>query len=204
MSMATNVKAIRKANFISLIREHGGASALAKLIGTSASYISQIMSPKTNVPIGERLARRIEEALALGAGWMDTDHEGVSEAGAPIASDEDVRALASRAIVMTASDRPRLRRRPLSSRAFAYLMRSDDMQPAIPQGSYLIVDPELEPKPGSVCLIASPAGTFVRELSQNFDGSVILKAANPAFPPAVKGEDTKIVGVVTDAHRPLI
>lgn len=66
-----DVKQIRKANILKLYELHGGPSGLARKVGTSESYLSQITSDKGNRNIGDKLARNIEMALNLPRGWMD-------------------------------------------------------------------------------------------------------------------------------------
>lgn len=66
-----DVKQIRKTNILKLYEQHGGPAGLARKVGTSESYLSQITSDKGTRNIGDQLARKIEKALALPRGWMD-------------------------------------------------------------------------------------------------------------------------------------
>lgn len=73
---------IRRANLELAIKKARTAASLASLIQTAPAYLSQIRNAapdsKTGTPktMGDDLARRIEAALGIGAGWMDMDHSG--------------------------------------------------------------------------------------------------------------------------------
>lgn len=77
--MKTNDE-IRRANLGIAIERVGTAARLADLSGTAPAYLSQIKnaSPdsKSGTPktMGDDMARRIEEAIGEGSGWMDADH----------------------------------------------------------------------------------------------------------------------------------
>ena len=66
----------RRENLDLLIHEAGSATALARLAGTSASYLSQVrhqMAASSGRPraVGNALAARLERAMGKPAGWMD-------------------------------------------------------------------------------------------------------------------------------------
>lgn len=71
-------KDIRRQNLRALINEHtlNGLSraAFAEKVGVTASQLSQVASPKFVRNIGDLLARRVESAFGLPAGWMDNIH----------------------------------------------------------------------------------------------------------------------------------
>lgn len=66
------ISAGRLKNLLKLIDRYGGASALAKELGVTIAYISQMKSGNPSFPIGERASRKIEEKLGLEVGWLDT------------------------------------------------------------------------------------------------------------------------------------
>lgn len=83
MSDMTNDE-IRHANLLMLIERVGGMRQLADRLGhSSTSTLSQMKnrSPdsKTGKPkgVGVALARKLEKAMGLDAGWMDIPHESV-------------------------------------------------------------------------------------------------------------------------------
>ncbi|KMV71895.1 repressor [bacteria symbiont BFo1 of Frankliniella occidentalis] len=72
-------KEIRRINLRYLMDEYvqaGKSKAnFADEIGMPASQLSQVASSKPVRNIGDLVARRIEEALGLGRGWLDVPHE---------------------------------------------------------------------------------------------------------------------------------
>jgi DNA-binding transcriptional regulator YdaS (Cro superfamily) len=56
-----------------VIREAGGASALAALIGTPKSHISAMQSGARGM--GDALAAKIERKTERPVGWMDEEHD---------------------------------------------------------------------------------------------------------------------------------
>lgn len=71
-------KEIRRANLAALIESHGSIRALADKVGTAPNYLSEIKNRERDM--GDRLARKIEGALELPTGWMDTSHVAEQEA----------------------------------------------------------------------------------------------------------------------------
>lgn len=66
---------VRRANLLKLIQgSFLSHKEMAAKIGTSSSYVTQILSDNINKPMGHPLARKIEEAFNLARGWMDIDH----------------------------------------------------------------------------------------------------------------------------------
>ncbi len=70
-----NVKDKRKSNLKLLIAEYDTIRALAETVGTDASYLSQITSPKGTRNVGDSLARTLERGTGKPDGWMDEFHE---------------------------------------------------------------------------------------------------------------------------------
>lgn len=70
-----DVFAIRRKNLRALIRQHEGATNLAKLLGySSPSYLSQMVGPAKTRPVTEKVARQIENRLRMPSGWLDKVH----------------------------------------------------------------------------------------------------------------------------------
>lgn len=68
-----DANAARRANLQDLAKQHGSLERLAELTGSAPGHLSQINNGTRNM--GPRVARRFEQKLSLGAGWMDTrDH----------------------------------------------------------------------------------------------------------------------------------
>lgn len=69
-------KKIRLKNLQRLLAEAGTAVALAEAAHTSPVYLSQILSQKTKAKIGDKLARKLEQAGGKTKGWLDILHPG--------------------------------------------------------------------------------------------------------------------------------
>ena len=69
----------RHRNLERLIKEAGSVSRLARLVGTSSSYLSQVRH-RTVTPsgqprgVGDRLASKLEAGMGKPAGWLDEPH----------------------------------------------------------------------------------------------------------------------------------
>lgn len=63
---------IRKSNLEQLVKDFGGAVALAKLICTQKSHMSAMLSGARGV--GDALAARLEKKCEKDPGWMDIAH----------------------------------------------------------------------------------------------------------------------------------
>lgn len=76
--MPSVVAAIRLENLRHLCGpERGGQRALADKLGMGEAQMSQLLGKHKN--IGARLARRIESALSLPEGWMDVEHNDLTD-----------------------------------------------------------------------------------------------------------------------------
>lgn len=104
MSDMKSIKEIRRANFARAIEEKCGGNqtdAAARLEYSTPSLVSRYATGKKD--IGDRAARKMEEAFGLPPNWMDADHGSSGEvvvrlAGAPAwpfpsISEADIRAL---------------------------------------------------------------------------------------------------------------
>jgi hypothetical protein len=68
-------KMVRRANLSLLVHEVGSVTALAKMVSTAQSYLSQIIGPRPVRSVGDELARRLEFVCKKPHGWMDVTHE---------------------------------------------------------------------------------------------------------------------------------
>ena len=64
-------KAVRARNIEHLVRTHMGPTAFGRLVDRDQVQVSQWLGGK---PIGDRLARHIEDSLAKPTGWLDQPH----------------------------------------------------------------------------------------------------------------------------------
>ncbi|AZG14949.1 MULTISPECIES: hypothetical protein [Cupriavidus] len=74
-----DIKTIRKLNVRLLERDIGSLSGLARMAGTSQSYLSQCVGPAAIRSIGDEMARRLEHAMGKPFGWLDELHTDESE-----------------------------------------------------------------------------------------------------------------------------
>ena len=85
LNAGMDTKAIRRKNLIGLIhsRANGNVTAFAEAVGRPPPNIQRAIKEPSLDPakrdsqrdVGEKLARSIEEKLALPSGWMDIDHD---------------------------------------------------------------------------------------------------------------------------------
>ena len=74
--MASNVYAFRRENLRKLIDQWHGPGALgAKLGYSNASFLVQMAGPNPTREVSERTARKVERALDLPVGWLDSEPE---------------------------------------------------------------------------------------------------------------------------------
>lgn len=69
---------IRRENLRAIANEKGGITALANLIGKSQGQLSHLIGKAPSKPIGEKIAREIEQKIGLERLWLDRPH-GINE-----------------------------------------------------------------------------------------------------------------------------
>lgn len=70
------IYAVRRDNLRAYIRDHGGATSVAKALGrTNASTLSQLVGSNATRLMGEKSARDYERKLALPVGWFDVQRD---------------------------------------------------------------------------------------------------------------------------------
>jgi len=80
------------------VTDHGGPTSVAKALGYSnGSFLSQLIGPNPTRPFTEKVARSIEERLALAPGWLDSQVPLVAREPAPADYIAGVRAVATAA-----------------------------------------------------------------------------------------------------------
>lgn len=192
-----DVKQQRKINIQKLIRKSGNQVKFAAKVGTSTSYVAQILSEKTRGDCGDKFARQIESGFALPEGWLDEDHDEKNVRMLPFFSASDVVMLADdkkpQEVVYVSTDRV------MSERAFAMKIEGDDMQPKIPAGAVILVDPSVDQVPGCIVVLVSSGRVFVREITASADGRTMLKPANERYPLEVFTNDMVFVGRVVES-----
>lgn len=64
----------RAENLKLLAKQHGGQIRLSLKLGFSRAWLSQLIGRTASRQIHEKVARQVEEALALEEGWLDKAH----------------------------------------------------------------------------------------------------------------------------------
>ena len=219
----------RHRNLERLIEEAGSASRLARLVGTSSSYLSQVRN-RTTTPsgqprgIGNRLASMLEAGMGKPSGWLDEPH--VDGANAPPQPSSHGDGLIhgkgrlcplvswvqagdwSEAHDLGSTGDENLHICPVScgSNTFALRVKGESMAPEFQEDDVIFVDPDRSPDPNSyvvVCTEATGEATFKKLIEEG--GQQYLRAVNPAWPnPIVEARpDARIRGVVVYKGRQL-
>jgi len=149
-----DIKQIRLRNLRSLISESGTIANLARLSETAPAYLSQILNSlptSTGKPrsVGDKLARKLEQALNKPYGWMDRDHENADDTKlqtiptVPILDIEQALKHLTRPLVSNADSVPI----PIVTSHLAFAMRvwDDSMSPKFHSGDIIFIDPEVTP-----------------------------------------------------------
>lgn len=209
-----DIKAIRRKNLEMLLSDAHTFDAIAKKVGIDPNYLSQINTGYRGM--GDRTARRIEDAYGQMLGWMDTLHLSVSEQNfepvtrtllkVPLISwvsaghPKDV----ADPYQPGAAESWEEIEGPVSNLAFALRVRGDSMiapdGTGFPDGSIIVVEPAREAKNKDFVIARfqnRDEATFKQYI---IDGpNILLKALNPAYPTIVVNSDARISGVVTEA-----
>lgn len=228
--MEMSVKQIRLWNARSLADRAGGISNFAEKIGKSQSYASQIIGATPSKTIGHRVAEDIAQAFGLSLAWMDTAHPKewrhisdnewadallrilpeTNETGASYAVTSPAPALCQLPVLSwEATGRPTPNGEgddymavPFQTGPRAYILpvEGDAMAPDYPAGGFIIIDPDLEPRPNDdVIAFAVNAGRAVFRRLATDGGTSLLIATNPRYPTLDAGS---IIGCVVGYFRP--
>lgn len=89
---------------------------------------------------------------------------------------------------------------PINRHTYALQVRGDSMEPDIPDGSVVIVEPDMDPLPGDYVIAGNgDAEATLKQLIRD-GGEWFLKPSNPRYPVRPLG-DGKVVGVVRSLER---
>lgn len=216
-------KEIRKANLESLIEQKKLESGMTKAqfaesIDTSPAALSQLMGDKPNRNIGDKMARKIENALNLPSGWMDTLHSNDGEPNVVYRGINETRGCYPVISWVSAGQwmealEPYHRKSidrwydttvVCSNDSFWLDVKGDSMTSpgglSIPEGAAILVDPEVEPINGKL-VVAKLEGdneaTFKKLVIDA--GRRFLKPLNPYYPMIEINGNCRIIGVIVDA-----
>ena len=209
---------IRLDNLQRLIAEAGSARRLAKLSGSSASYVCQVRTQRPTPSgsprgIGDDLAARFEKAMGKPDGWMDEFHAGEDPApvnaepgpGAhgvrPLISWVQAGAWTDAADSFSAHDAEAWLPCPVrcSPDTFVLRVRGESMEPRFRDGDLIFVDPAVPPDHGRFVVVReqdtheAAFRQLIVEGEQHY-----LKALNPDWPARIvqSNSTASICGVV--------
>lgn len=203
-------KQIRLINLRMLLKEAKSAASLAVAANTSPAYLSQILSNKAKGRIGDKLARKLEEALGKPRGWLDVLHETAIHASAvkfiPLLEINaamrwygDDKGTSEKAMNLTNDNTE-------TKQIFCIEMQGDSMVSAlniassICPGDRVIIDTTLEPSLGDIVLVKINNSIKIRQLAE--DGNErILQSFNPQYPIVPFSDELQILGVVSEIRR---
>lgn len=201
-----DIKQIRLRNLRSLIAESGTIANLARMSETAPAYLSQILNSlptSTGKPrsVGDKLARKLEQALHKSYGWMDKDHDNSDDA--ELSSIQQVPLLDMEQALKHLT-RPQLQNSEMipipiitSDLAFAIRVWDDSMSPKFQQGDIIVVDPEIAPVTNdfTLCLFSEAPHTLVLRQVRDSNGRM-LEAMNTHYPAHPINNTDKIIGKV--------
>ena len=199
-----DIKQIRLSNLRTLISESGTIANLARLSETAPAYLSQILNSlptSTGKPrsVGDKLARKLEQALNKSYGWMDKDHESPDTAHLQVV--QHVPLLDMEQVLKHLSRPHRYQGEMIpvpietSHLAFAIRMWDESMSPKFQVGDIIVIDPEVAPVANDFvfCVPGDNHDTPLLRLMQDTDGRQLV-AINPGFTSHRLNSTDKIVG----------
>nr|WP_318382705.1 LexA family transcriptional regulator [uncultured Enterobacter sp.] len=216
-------KEIRKVNLEALFEqkrvEEGLTKAqFAELADMSPAMLSQLIGENPNRNVGDRLARKIETALSLPVGWMDSLHSKDTPGNVSFSGKHEPKGSYPVISWVSAGEwmeavEPYHRRAverwyettvDCSEDSFWLDVKGDSMTSpgglSIPEGAAILVDPEVEPRNGKLVvakLEKDNEATFKKLVIDA--GRRFLKPLNPQYPMIEINGNCKIIGVVVDA-----
>lgn len=187
-------KSIRKTNLASLLDDHLKASkgnskaTFSELISVSPSQLSQVMGENSVRNIGDKLARKIEVALSLPGGWLDTLHlpsgdgeveyagvvkEGfvpvVGEAILGIDGSVDMIEFRSGWLQMYSADK----------QAYGLKVKGDSMFPRIQSGEFVLIEPNTAIHSGDEVFVRTKDGhNMIKVMTKTRDGGYQFSSVN--------------------------
>jgi len=192
-------KSIRKTNLASLLDDHlkankGNSKAtFSELISISPSQLSQVMGENSVRNIGDKLARKIEVALSLPGGWLDTLHlscreseveyvgvvkEGfvpvVGEAILGIDGSVDMIEFRSGWLQMYSADKE----------AYGLKVKGDSMFPRIQSGEFVLIEPNTVIHSGDEVFVRTKDGhNMIKVMTKTRDGGYQFSSVNNEHKP---------------------
>lgn len=192
-------KDIRKQNLESLLVQHlaevsATKASFASKLGIAGSYLSQMTGDSPERNVGDRMARKVEAALDLPRGWMDTLHaqdfksEELEYAGkvkngyvpvvgeAILGVDGSVDMIEFRAgwLQMYSGDKD----------AYGLRVKGDSMYPRIHSGEFVLIEPNTHIHSGDEVFVRTTDGhNMIKVMTKTRDGSYQFSSINNEHKP---------------------
>ncbi|CAK9890035.1 MULTISPECIES: S24 family peptidase [Pseudomonas] len=202
-----DIYAIRKHNLVQLLGTQRKASC-AERWGMSPAHLSQILSTRTEKNLGDEVARRIEQAERLPAGWMDVLQ---GEAALPVSANK---ALAGEFVTIAHFDIRGSMGKGTTPPAHVEVIRDltvhldwlrgqgisfssalnlaiisgdgDSMAGTFNDGDPLLVDRGInEVRSDAIYVFSLDGDLFVKRLQRLTDGGLRMISDNPLYPPVL-------------------
>lgn len=214
---------IRRSNLSALCKKMtgGNVTRFGELIGRSQSATSDLLLGRKS--FGEKMARSIEENLNLDSGYLDNINVFADEKtreirpeGTPNTTDGP--ALKGQVPLIswvqagafcTAIDlhQPGIAEDwvdttvPIKNHTYALKVVGDSMEPNFPEGTIIIVEPEMDPIPGDYVIARNEhhEATFKQLIKDGSDW--FLKPLNPRYPIKQLKTTDEICGVIRSAEQ---
>lgn len=211
-----DIKEVRRVNLQRLIADYESQQALADAVDLTPAVFSQIINKRRNM--GEKMARKVEARLGLVNGWLDRQQreeesnvrelpENYHVVRVPVLTWVQAGPFVESYVSVEPIEYIAL---PLKNtrRAYCLIVEGDSMvgppgSDSYPPGSYIVLNPDLEPQNGSR-VVAKKKGTdeatfkvFRREGSELW-----LRPLNPQYQAIPMTSDYVIIGVVVGTWIP--
>jgi len=201
-----DIKQIRLCNLRSLIAESGTIAKLARLSETAPAYLSQILNSlptSTGKPrsVGDKLARKLEQALNKPYGWMDKDHLTSGDTEQQVIPQVPVlnmeQALSHLARPLTSSSEMVPLPIVCSQLAFGMHVWDSSMAAKFQEGDVIVVDPEIAPTANDfvLAILDDNAGLLVLRQLVDINGRQLV-ASDPNIDSHPVSSHDKIIGKV--------
>jgi phage repressor protein C with HTH and peptisase S24 domain len=204
-------KEIRRKNVYALVKAMGGPTAFGAAVGRDQVQVSQWTAGK---PLGDKLARHIEDSLGKPLGWLDAPHWDEAE-DIPAETLTEIPVYDARAAAGFGADnaearkigtlffRPRsLERKAIrSENAHVFSVSGDSMVPRLYHGDSVLFDAsDTGIKNGKIYVLKVGDDTLVKRLFQQPDGFVRVSSDNKADPQfadfSVRQDEVTVLGRV--------
>ena len=221
--MPQTIERIRLQNLRKLIDEAGGPAKAARLLDMEPSQLSQISGRNPIRNIGKKLARKFETVFHKPEAWLDASHDQllISQPSADynVVDGPDVRGRVPLISWVQAgqwqetidnlqpgeADNWIYTTARVGKSAYALRVSGDSMtnpggSPSFPDGTILILDPQIDAINGSFVIVRQNSDSectfkqFVRD-----SGRFYLKPLNPRYPILEMRDDAVICGVLVQA-----